>query len=178
MCKHQRRIYVTACSHNQPCLGAYACLCQKTPMRHLGHSPAPYFAAVFCDGQPLPCCLTAAERTLLIKATLQSTDSAPAVQTALKLQPNFADACNNLASIFSQLGDVPRAVEYYNAALRINPRIVDVHQNLGDLWLSQVPLLGSLLRACQPRMHTALRCLLPCFDGKSLSAACMGPMHA
>lgn len=72
-----------------------------------------------------------------------------AVQTALKLQPNFADACNNLASIFSQLGDVPRAVEYYHAALRINPRIVDVHQNLGDLWLSQVPLC---------RMHAPHAC--------------------
>jgi protein O-GlcNAc transferase len=58
-------------------------------------------------------------------------------QTALKLQPNFADACNNLASIFSQMGDVKGAVEYYSAALRINPHLVDVHQNLGDLWLSQ-----------------------------------------
>lgn len=68
---------------------------------------------------------------------LSKSTERPCVQTALKLQPNFADACNNLASIFSRMGDVQRAVEYYTAALRINPRLADVHQNLGDLWLSQ-----------------------------------------
>ena len=75
------------------------------------------------------------------------------VQTALKLQPNFADACNNLASIFSQMGDVQRAVEYYSAALRINPRLADVHQNLGDLWLSQG---SSTLQSAQRCFREAL----------------------
>lgn len=86
----------------------------------------------------------------------------PWLQTALKLQPNFADACNNLASIFSQMGDVPRAVEYYTAALRINPRIVDVHQNLGDLWLSQV---------CHPRRRHQQPCRTTAGGGELLRAA-------
>jgi Tfp pilus assembly protein PilF len=75
------------------------------------------------------------------------------VQTALKLQPNFADACNNLASIFSQMGDVQRAVEYYTAALRINPGLADVHQNLGDLWLLQG---GASLQSAQRCFREAL----------------------
>lgn len=75
------------------------------------------------------------------------------MQTALKLQPNFADACNNLASIFSQMGDVQRAVDYYTAALRINPQLADVHQNLGDLWLSQG---GGMLASAQQCFREAL----------------------
>jgi Tfp pilus assembly protein PilF len=61
------------------------------------------------------------------------------LQTALCFQPNFADVCNNLASIYAQLGDVYRAIEWYTAALQINPNLADVHQNLGDLLLSQGP---------------------------------------
>lgn len=59
------------------------------------------------------------------------------MQSAIRLQPSFSEACNNLASVYAQLGMVPQAIEYYMAALRINPRVLDVHQNLGDLWLSQ-----------------------------------------
>ena len=59
------------------------------------------------------------------------------MQTALRYHPNFADACNNLASVHAQMGDVQQAVEYYNQALRIDPTLVDVLQNLGDLLLLQ-----------------------------------------
>jgi tetratricopeptide (TPR) repeat protein len=62
------------------------------------------------------------------------------LQAALRFHPNFSDACNNLASVHAQMGDVPRAIEYYTAALRIDPSLVNVLQNLGDLLLLQGPL--------------------------------------
>ena len=73
---------------------------------------------------------------------------------ALRLQPNFPDACNNLASIYAQLGDVVRAVEFYSAALRINPGLADVHQNLGDLLLAQG---GAAVAQAQQHFQAALK---------------------
>jgi tetratricopeptide (TPR) repeat protein len=52
------------------------------------------------------------------------------------------------------MGDVPRAIEYYTAALRIDPQLVDVLQNLGDLLLTQGAV--GLLQA-QTYFYEALR---------------------
>lgn len=84
----------------------------------------------------------------------RSANAPLASQTALRFQPNFPDACNNLASIYAQLGDVFRAVEFYSAALRINPGLADVHQNLGDLLLSQG---GAAAAQAQQHFQAALK---------------------
>ena len=59
------------------------------------------------------------------------------VQFALRCRPRFADACSNMAAVYAQLGDVPKAIEYFSAALRMDPSLVDALQHLGDLLLSQ-----------------------------------------
>ena len=46
------------------------------------------------------------------------------MQSALRLKPSFTDAYNNMASALVQKGLIPQAVECYNAALQINPKLV------------------------------------------------------
>ena len=47
------------------------------------------------------------------------------VQSALRLKPTFTDAYNNLASALVQKGMVPAALQCYQAALQINPHLVN-----------------------------------------------------
>ena len=85
--------------------------------------------------------------------------AAQCVQAALRLRPDFDDARNNLASVYTQLGDVQAAVRQYAAALRSNPRLLHVLHNLGDLLLSQVRLPPPLhLLLSQMRLPTHITC--------------------
>ena len=51
---------------------------------------------------------------------------------ALKLQPDFALAANNLGFVYWKTGDDAQAVKYFEAALKIDPSRAVAYVNLGD----------------------------------------------
>ena len=53
-------------------------------------------------------------------------------QTALEINPRYAEAHNNIGIIFARQGDVAKAMEHYHTALDINPHYADAHVNLGN----------------------------------------------
>lgn len=60
-----------------------------------------------------------------------------ALEQALRLRPDFAEAYNNLAIACLQTGDVTRAVECYEQAIRLRPDYADAYSNLGNMLREQ-----------------------------------------
>jgi protein O-mannosyl-transferase len=79
-------------------------------------------------------------------------DAIAEYETALRIQPDHADAHNNLGSCLARAGRLPEAVAEYQAALRIRPDHSDAHNNLGNA-LASVP--GRLPEAIA-QFHAAL----------------------
>ena len=57
---------------------------------------------------------------------------------ALRIQPNFPDALNNLGLALATQGKYDEAVARYNEALRARPDFPDAHNNLGSALTNQV----------------------------------------
>ncbi len=57
-----------------------------------------------------------------------------AYQKSVVLNPQYAEAQNDLGVILESLGDIPRAEEAYKAALRFNPNLAAAHSNLALLY--------------------------------------------
>ena len=53
-------------------------------------------------------------------------------QKALEINPNYAEAHNNLGNALLQKGQVDEAMAQYQKALEINPNYAEAHNNLGD----------------------------------------------
>ena len=53
-------------------------------------------------------------------------------QTALEINPRYAEAHNNIGIVFVRHGEVTKGIEQYHTALEINPRYADAHVNLGN----------------------------------------------
>jgi Flp pilus assembly protein TadD len=51
--------------------------------------------------------------------------------TALRLDPNYAEAHNNLGAVMARQGLVDEACAHYREALRLNPKQIEAHNNLG-----------------------------------------------
>jgi tetratricopeptide (TPR) repeat protein len=56
---------------------------------------------------------------------------------ALRLQPNFAEAYNNLGATLANRGRVTEAISHYTAALRLQPNYIKARLNLGVLFARQ-----------------------------------------
>ena len=54
-------------------------------------------------------------------------------QKALRINPDYAEACYNLGNTFYQTGRTEEAIAYYQRALQINPDYVEVQNNLARL---------------------------------------------
>jgi tetratricopeptide (TPR) repeat protein len=63
-------------------------------------------------------------------------EAARCYETAVRIDPNYADAYNNLAAVLAS-SDLPRALDCLRAAVRITPRNVEAHANLGSLLARQ-----------------------------------------
>ncbi len=59
-------------------------------------------------------------------------------RAALRIDPGYADAHNNLGVALAKTGNLPDAVAQYKAALQIAPTYPDAHNNLG-VALAQMP---------------------------------------
>jgi tetratricopeptide (TPR) repeat protein len=55
----------------------------------------------------------------------------------LRLRPEFALACNNLANARRARDDTAEAVALFRRALQFDPRLAKAHSNLGRLLLDQ-----------------------------------------
>jgi protein O-GlcNAc transferase len=64
-------------------------------------------------------------------------------QAAIRLEPNYVPAYNNLANILQAQGQIPEAIEIYERALALDPNLAALHCNLASLWQVQ----GELDRA-------------------------------
>jgi tetratricopeptide (TPR) repeat protein len=65
----------------------------------------------------------------------RAADAVPALQQALRLQPDFEQAHYNLANAFLALGKTNEAIGEYNNALQLNPNDAQAHYNLGNALL-------------------------------------------
>jgi tetratricopeptide (TPR) repeat protein len=52
-------------------------------------------------------------------------------QKALKINPDYVEAHNNLGRLFMHLGQLNEAVQYFQKAIKINPNFEYAHNNLG-----------------------------------------------
>ena len=50
---------------------------------------------------------------------------------AIKINPNYADAYNNMGTIFNNKDEFDQAISYISGALRINPNDADAYYNMG-----------------------------------------------
>ena len=58
-------------------------------------------------------------------------------QTAIKLKPNYGDACHNLANVYREMGQDDLAIENYRKALSFNPRLWQSYQNIAGIYFAQ-----------------------------------------
>jgi protein O-GlcNAc transferase len=64
----------------------------------------------------------------------QIEDSIVAYEMAIRLNPDFAEAYNNLGVIAKETGNYERSIQLYEAALRINPHFSQTLNNLGVIY--------------------------------------------
>ena len=60
-------------------------------------------------------------------------DAVASYRRALAINPDFAEAHNNLGTVLHKLGRIDEALQSYQYALKIDPENADVHNNLGIL---------------------------------------------
>ena len=58
-------------------------------------------------------------------------------QTALRLNPNYAEVHYNLGNAYKSIGQYDEAVAHYYDELQINPNNADIHNNLGNALAKQ-----------------------------------------
>ncbi|SEC10698.1 tetratricopeptide repeat protein [Terriglobus roseus] len=58
-------------------------------------------------------------------------------EAALKINPGYAEAYNNMGTLFHSLGDLGRAEKMYKKALKLKPHAANTLQNLGALYYTQ-----------------------------------------
>jgi predicted O-linked N-acetylglucosamine transferase (SPINDLY family) len=67
---------------------------------------------------------------LVLKGQCDLANAADAFRNAIKLQPDYVAAYNNLGIVSKDMGDIAAAVGYYRQALEINPGYASCYSNL------------------------------------------------
>ena len=55
----------------------------------------------------------------------------PVIKKAISINPNFADAYNNLGIVLRELNRLDESEASYQKAISINPNFADAYSNLG-----------------------------------------------
>ncbi len=66
-------------------------------------------------------------------------------QKAVKINPNYADAYNNLGTLYQSENDVARANLYYMKALKVDPMHLDANNNVGAILVEQQQYAEALI---------------------------------
>ena len=61
-------------------------------------------------------------------------EAVTACESALKIEPNLAAACQTLGKVMQVRGEIEQAKQWYEAALDRNPNLPEVYANLGSLY--------------------------------------------
>jgi tetratricopeptide (TPR) repeat protein len=96
---------------------------------------APLAGAVGSGITPTPVAGTAAEHFQRGQALLEKKDGTRAVTEfliALRLKPNYVEACNGLGQASRLTGNLNEAIEGYKMAIRLDARFAAAHRNLGQ----------------------------------------------
>lgn len=92
-------------------------------------------AAVRTGTVPTPAAGTAGDHLQRGQALLEKKDGDGAIiefLVALRLKPNYAEACNRLGQAFRLKGDLDEAIAGYKMAIRLDARFSAAHRNLGQ----------------------------------------------
>ena len=58
-----------------------------------------------------------------------------AYKKAIAINPNYADAYNNMGNVLKEQGKLEEAIEAYKTLLKINTNYAEAHNNMGNvLW--------------------------------------------
>ncbi len=71
-------------------------------------------------------------------------DAQAQYETALKIRPDYVEACNNLANIYSKTGRLAEAAVLYHRALGLKPDYPQARNGLGNLLSQEGDLRGSM----------------------------------
>ena len=52
-------------------------------------------------------------------------------EKAIQINPNYAQAHNNLGIVFNELREYQKAISSYQKAIQLNPKHTSAHSNLG-----------------------------------------------
>src|SRR5205807_848437 len=74
-------------------------------------------------------------------------------RAALRINPNFFEAHNNLGNALLEHVDVEDAIAEYRAALRINPNFAEPHYNLGKVLLEAKGDVEGALAECRAALR-------------------------
>jgi tetratricopeptide (TPR) repeat protein len=58
-------------------------------------------------------------------------------ERALQINPNYAEAHNNLGNVLLQQGQIDKALSHYTEALRLNPKYAEAHYNMAVILYGQ-----------------------------------------
>ena len=64
----------------------------------------------------------------------QTDEAISQFQEAIRLKPDFANACYNLGNAFAEKGEIDEAIRQYQEAIRLSPDYADAHNNLGTVF--------------------------------------------
>ena len=54
-------------------------------------------------------------------------------ENVIQINPNYANAHNNLGYLFNELGENQKAMSCYEKAIKINPKYIEAYNNLGNI---------------------------------------------
>jgi predicted O-linked N-acetylglucosamine transferase (SPINDLY family) len=63
----------------------------------------------------------------------RSTDARASYQKAIEINPDFAEAHNNLGNVLKDLQHFDEAMQFYQQAIEVNPDFAEAHNNLGNV---------------------------------------------
>ncbi|PSB39645.1 hypothetical protein C7B69_02075 [filamentous cyanobacterium Phorm 46] len=81
-------------------------------------------------------------------------EAVAACESALKIQPNLATACQTLGKVMEVRGEIEQAKQWYEAAIDRNPNLPEVYANLGSLY-SQGKQWEKAIAACEKAISLA-----------------------
>ncbi len=81
-------------------------------------------------------------------------EAVAACESALKIEPNLAAACQTLGKVMQVRGEIEQAKQWYEATLDRNPNLPEVYANLGSLY-SQAKQWEKAIASCEKAIALA-----------------------